>query len=327
MKNHLYKSLIILGLIIPTFLVSACSEKSEYAHLSSNSKPWLGVKVKNIQERRLSNLNIEFGIEVTKVYRNSPAEKAGLYVEDIILRINDIPINDVDKLIKIILDTENDEKVKITYLREGKELETDVTISKRQKKVYIWNNQHKNLEHFLSDDKNAWLGVSTENLTDQLRQFFKTPEYLGVLINEVVEDSPADKYGLKAGDVIIKVGKKEVEDTNDLIQAIDRYEPGEEVEVIFIRDKKEQRVTIILGKGKGRFRHHFSFRPEKFEVFIPDMKIEIPDIDFEEFEELHEKIMEEIEVNKEELNEELKELQEELKEIKIHTRHRKSITI
>jgi membrane-associated protease RseP (regulator of RpoE activity) len=333
MKYHLSKILLILGIIIPSFLFSACSEKTEYVHVSSKSKVWLGVKAKNIPQRRLDNLKLDYGLEVIKVYKDSPAEKAGLQVEDILLRVNESSVKDVDKLSEMIEDTEIDEKIKITYLRNGKELETEATISKRDRKVFVWNNKHENLEHFTSDKKHAWLGVSTDKLTDQLRQFFNVPEYLGVLVKEVVEDSPAEKSGLKAGDVIIQLGRKEIEDHNDLIRAVDRYDPGEEVEVKIIRDKKEQVLKVTLGEGKGRFRH-FSLNPEKFEIYVPEMEIEIPEIDIEipeidveELEELHEKMSEELEMHSDELNEELKELEKELKEIKIHTRHRKSVVI
>ncbi len=334
MKYNLHKSLLLLGIIIPSFLFSACSEKSEYVHISSKTKVWLGVKAKNIPERRLDNLKLDYGLEVTKVYKDSPAEKAGLQEEDILLKINGKPLNDVDELIDVIRDTEIDEKVKITYMREGKELETEVSIVKRAKRSYVWQDKHKKYEHFLSDEKHTWLGVSTEKLTEQLRAFFKVPEYLGVLVKEVVEDSPAEKHGLKAGDVITKVGKKEIEDPNDLMRAIDRYEPGEEVDVKIIRDKKEQIVKVELGERKGRFPHYFSFKPEKFEFYapeieieIPEMDITIPEIDTEELEELHEKMREELEMHTDELNEELEELNEKLKEIKIRVRHRKSIVI
>jgi C-terminal processing protease CtpA/Prc len=334
MRYHPHRSLLLLAIIIPTFLFSACSDKLEYVHISSKSKVWLGVQVKNIPERRLDNLKLDFGLEVTKVYKDSPAEKAGLQEEDIILKINGQPLKDVDKLIEIISDTEIDEKIKISYFREGKEHESEATIDKRARKAFVWKDKHQKFEHFLSDDNPAWLGVSTDKLTDQLRKFFNVPEYLGVLVKEVVEDSPAEKFGIKAGDVIIQVGKKEIEDSRDLMRAIDRYEPGEEVEVKIIRNKKEQIVKVTLDEGKGRFRQHFSFRPERFEVHvpeieieIPEMEFEIPEIDHEELRELHEKMREEIELHSDELNEELEELEKELKEIKIHTRHKKSIVI
>ena len=334
MKYNLHKSLLLLGIIIPSFLFSACSEKSEYVHISSKTKVWLGVKAKNIPERRLDNLKLDYGLEVTKVYKDSPAEKAGLQEEDILLKINGKPLNDVDELIDVIRDTEIDEKVKITYLREGKELETEASIVKRAKRSYVWQDKHKKYEHFLSDEKHTWLGVSTEKLTEQLRAFFKVPEYLGVLVKEVVKDSPAEKYGLEAGDVITKVGKKEIEDPFDLMRAIDRYEPGEEVDVKIIRDRQEQIIKVKLDERKGRFPHYFRFKPEKFEFYAPEIEIEIPEmdiaipqIDMEELEELHERMREELEMHTDELNEELEELNEKLKKIKIRARHRKSIVI
>jgi len=93
---------------------------------------------------------------------------------------------------------------------------------------------------------------------------------------------------------------------------------------------KEQIVKVTLGEGKGRFRNHFSFRPEKYEVHVPDfdieipeIDIEIPEIDIEELQEMDEKIKEEFEKQSEELDK----LKEELKGIKIHSRYNKSIVI
>jgi serine protease Do len=318
MKYDFYKSLLFIGIIIPTFLFSACSEEPEHIYVSSSPKVWLGVNAKNISERRLDNLKLDYGIEVAKVYKDSPAENAGLQEEDILLKINGNPLEDVDKMIDLVKDMEIDEKISITYLREGKELETEAIMSKRKRNTFVWNDKNKNLEHFVSDDKSAWLGISTEKLTDQLRQYFNAPEYLGVLIKEVVEESPAEKFGLKAGDVIIKVGNKEIEDSRDLRKAIDRYKPGEEVEVKIIRDKDEKILKVTLGESKGRFRQHFSFSPDRFEVDIPEI-----DIDLEELEELDERIKDEFEKH----SDELEELNRELKRIKIHTNHRESIII
>lgn len=326
MKYHFYRSLLISGIIIPTFLFSACSEKSEYIHISAKSKVWLGVHVKNIPERRMDNLKLDYGLEVTKVYKDSPAAKAGLLEDDILLKINGKSLDEVDQLIDIIDRTEVDEKINITYLREGKELETEATMSEREKKIFVWKDNHKKLEHFMSDDQSAWLGVSTDNLSEQLRQFFNVPEDCGVLVNEVVEDSPAEKFGLKAGDVIIQVDKNEIEDSRDLMRVIDHYDAGEVIEVKIIRDKKEKILKITLGEGKRKFRHHFSFEPD-IEIEIPEMDIEIPKIELEELEKINENMREEFEQHADELNLELEELNKELKKIKIRTRSKRSIVI
>ena len=68
MNYHLNKILLIFGILIPSFLLSACSDKKEIYHISAKSKVWLGLHVKNIPERRLDNLKLDFGLEVIKVY-------------------------------------------------------------------------------------------------------------------------------------------------------------------------------------------------------------------------------------------------------------------
>jgi membrane-associated protease RseP (regulator of RpoE activity) len=337
MKNPISKLLLILGMIIPSVLISACSDKKDVIHISTGSKVWLGVHVKNIPERRLTNLELDYGLEVIKVYEDSPAEKAGLKVGDILLKINGSSLEKVSDLSDLIRDKEIDDKVDITYLRNGKKLETEAVMSKRDRRIIVLDGKHKDLRYFVNDRKHAWLGVQTSNLSDQLREYFNVPDYLGILVKEVQKNSPAEKYGLKAGDIIIKFGRKEIEDTRDLYRAIDRYDPEEEVEIKIIRDKKEKVLTVTLGEGKGRFPRHYSFHPDKFEVYVPEMdieipeiEIEIPEIDIESLEELHEledRVREEMELHTDELNEELEKLEKELKEIKIHTRHRKSAVI
>ena len=340
MKYHIHKVLIILGMIIPSILISACSDKKDVIHISTGSKVWLGVHVKDIPERRLNNLKLEYGLEVIKVYKDSPAEEAGLQVEDILLKINDTPLEKVSNLSDIIGNMDIDDKVKISYIRNGEELEAAAIMSKRDRKIIVLDGKHKDLRYFASHEKHAWLGVSTTKLTNQLRQFFNVPDYLGVLVKEVKEDSPAEKSGIKAGDIIIRVDRREIEDHNDLIRAINRYDPGEEVEIKIIRDKSEETIKVTLEEGNGRIQQHFSVHPENFEVYVPEMEFDIPEMhirvpeidakSLEEMEELEERISEEVEIHSDELNEELEKLEEELeklKEIKIHTRHRKSAVI
>jgi C-terminal processing protease CtpA/Prc len=199
---------------------------------------------------------------------------------------------------------------------------------------FLFSACSKNTEHFVSDNKHPWFGVSTDKLTDQLRTFFNIPEDLGVLVTEVVEDSPAEKYGLKAGDVIIQVGKKDVKDTYTLIRALDYYDVGDEVDVKLIRNKEEKTLKVTLGEEKGRFRHQFSYEPELYEVYIPEIDIEIPpididipEIDMKKLEKFHQKIRENLEFHEDELKEKLENLNEKLKEIKIRTTHRKSIVL
>ena len=92
------------------------------------------------------------------------------------------------------------------------------------------------------------LGVS---ITDVSADDSKTKGNAGVLIDDVDEDSPAAKAGLKKGDIITKVGDKKISNAGDLTTAVRSHKPGEKVAISYLRDGKEQKVNAELGKWKG----------------------------------------------------------------------------
>jgi len=72
----------------------------------------------------------------------------------------------------------------------------------------------------------------------------------GVVVYNVVEDSPAKEAGLKKGDIIIKLGDKEVNSLADFRYELYKHEPGDEVEIVYVRDGEEKETTIKLGDGE-----------------------------------------------------------------------------
>jgi membrane-associated protease RseP (regulator of RpoE activity) len=92
-------------------------------------------------------------------------------------------------------------------------------------------------------------GLMVENLTPQLGEFFGVKNGNGVLVRSVEKGSRADKAGLRAGDVITRVGDQPVHDTSDFTHALHSHTTGS-VGVGVIRDKKEQTLTITLPERK-----------------------------------------------------------------------------
>jgi serine protease Do len=88
-----------------------------------------------------------------------------------------------------------------------------------------------------------------ENLTPQLGEFFGAKNGSGVLVRSVEKGSRADKAGLRAGDVIVRVGDQQVHDTSDFTHALHSRKAGS-VNVEVIRDKKAQTLTITLPERK-----------------------------------------------------------------------------
>lgn len=332
MKRHLLNTLIFLGIIFPSFILSGCSDKNESVYHFSGSGIWLGVQANDIPEQKLKNLNLDYGVEIRRVFENSPAEKAGLQKGDILLTINESPLTDFNKMSDIVKSMKRDEKIKITYLREGNALETTATIEENN--PVAWRKKQKEFARFISEKKYPWLGILGDNLTDQLRTYFKVPEGLGVLVKEVAENSPAEKYGIKAGDIIFRIGEKEVKDTQDLKRAIGRYNSGDDLEVKIFRNGQESTIQVTLGERERQFTPQIRIGQERFDVHIPEIKIEIPEMDIKvpeidsaEINKLDQKIRTEFEEHMQEMNERLKELKEKLQDLKLHRDYKKSNTI
>jgi serine protease Do len=92
----------------------------------------------------------------------------------------------------------------------------------------------------------GWMGVSIQSVTPELAKSFGMKEAKGALVGDVSPGSPADKAGLKRGDVIVAYDGKEIKDSNDLPRFVAETPVGKKVEVTIIRDGKEKRVPMQI---------------------------------------------------------------------------------
>ena len=94
----------------------------------------------------------------------------------------------------------------------------------------------------------GWLGVMIQQVTSDLAENFGLDRPIGALVGQVVPDSPADKAGLKAGDVIIEYNGKEVSQMSMLPAMVANTSVGEKAKLVLIRDGKKQSITVEIGK-------------------------------------------------------------------------------
>ena len=94
----------------------------------------------------------------------------------------------------------------------------------------------------------GWLGVSIQPLTPELARSFGLKEPKGVLISDVVQDSPAEKAGIQSGDIITDFAGKRVETPQDLQKVVAATEPGKAVPVAVWRDKNAKALEIRIGE-------------------------------------------------------------------------------
>jgi serine protease Do len=94
----------------------------------------------------------------------------------------------------------------------------------------------------------GWLGVMIQQVTPDLAENFGLDRPIGALVGQVVPDSPADKAGLKAGDVIIEYNGREVSQMSMLPAMVASTSVGENAKLVLIRNGKKQNITVKIGK-------------------------------------------------------------------------------
>ena len=94
----------------------------------------------------------------------------------------------------------------------------------------------------------GWLGVTIQDLDENMAKALGLKKAGGALIGSVLPDEPADKAGLRAGDVIIRVGDHDIDSASALTRSVANLKPDTKVDVVALRDGKEVKVTVKLGE-------------------------------------------------------------------------------
>ncbi|MFQ5586304.1 MAG: DegQ family serine endoprotease [Thermodesulfobacteriota bacterium] len=97
----------------------------------------------------------------------------------------------------------------------------------------------------------GWIGVGIQQVTPELAQSFGIKERKGALVSSVNEGDPADRAGIKSGDIIVAFDGKEIGEMNDLPRIVAATPPGKTVKVEIIRDGREKVVTLKVAKKRG----------------------------------------------------------------------------
>jgi serine protease Do len=220
----------------------------------SGEGSWLGVEVEDVTAQKAHELKLPgvYGALVTRVEAESPAARAGLKAGDVILDFAGERVRSVAELTRLVRETPPDRSVAVKVSRSGKTLALTAQIARRPESNFSPRIEIPpvKLPHF--DFNFAWpgrprLGILANDLTPQLAQYFGVQQGKGVLVTEVNDGSAAQKAGLKAGDVIVKVGSTEVDSVAALRSAL-RGDSNQkrQVALTIVRNRQEQKVTVDL---------------------------------------------------------------------------------
>jgi serine protease Do len=107
----------------------------------------------------------------------------------------------------------------------------------------------RGLLHLFRNDDRGRLGVSVRDVTKEFAGEKNLKSASGAYVSAVVEGSPAEKAGIVRGDVIVKFGDRKIDDSDDLVRAVGRAEPGDEVRVAVERNGETKTLTASLGEN------------------------------------------------------------------------------
>jgi len=96
----------------------------------------------------------------------------------------------------------------------------------------------------------GWLGISIQDITEDIAENLKLKDTNGALVGHVFEGDPADKAGIKTGDIIIEVAGKKIQDTHELMRIVAAQMVGEKVKVKILRDGQEKILQVTIGERK-----------------------------------------------------------------------------
>src|SRR3990172_4411882 len=96
-----------------------------------------------------------------------------------------------------------------------------------------------------SASKAGYLGVQVQDLTRRLKTAMDLEGVEGALVNRVEDDSPADKAGIRKGDVIVQVGRNDTPDAAGLTGTVRKLKPGDKASIVVVRDGDRHTLTVV----------------------------------------------------------------------------------
>jgi len=249
--------------------------------LDGDGGSWLGVETQEVTSEKAKSLKLssERGALIGKVLPDSPASKAGLKENDVVTEINGQPVEGTAQFRRVIREIPGGRNVQLSVWRDGKQQNITATLGKSEERH---NTMMKAMPqgfafrvpempeipeiHNFDWDGSRFLGgkprlgIDTEDLTGQLGAYFGVPEGEGILVRNVNADSPAEKAGVKTGDVITTFNGERIRTAGELREKLAGIEGGKSVTLGLLRNKSEIKLTVELPAPGPKEKRKVAFR-------------------------------------------------------------------
>ncbi len=227
---------------------------------------YLGIGGKDVVDAdRAKSLNLKEarGVEVTNVVDDSPAAKAGFKEGDVVWEYNGQAVEGFMQLTRLIQETPAGRQVKVVVMRNGTAQTLTPTVEARkgmtmEGRTFVMPEIPRfpeitippiEIPRFQQLYRSPMLGIEGESLgqEDQFADFLGVKD--GVLVKSVMKNSAAEKAGIKAGDVIVKVDDTKVSSTREITSALRASRSKNTVTITVVRNKHEMPLTVTIEAG------------------------------------------------------------------------------
>ena len=202
------------------------------------SRGKLGVLIQDVSQQLADSFNLPGpkGALVSNVEKDSAADNAGLKRGDVIIGFNGVSVYESSDLPPLVGNTEIGKRVPLTLIRAGKEKVFNVVVGQLDKK--------KSSAAAISKRSKDTFGVVVGSLDDEQRKAIRSDK--GVVVNQVMGDSLAEKAGIKINDIIISFNNTEISSGDELKKAIKSAPKGRSVPVLVIRDNSARYIPVHI---------------------------------------------------------------------------------
>lgn len=253
--------------------------------MDGDGSGWLGVEAHEVTADKAKELKLpaERGVVLGKIVPDSPAARAGLKENDVVTEINGQRVEGAAQFRRMVHEIPAGRSIQLTVWRDGRSQSVNATLGKSEERHHglkmlaprpgTFTFRMPDMPVIPDIPSMDWnggmligghprLGIDAEDLNGQLGAFFGAPDGEGILVREVNAGSPAEKAGVKAGDVITSLNGDRIRSVGELREKLSgkRDEKDRTVKLGILRNKSAITLTVELPEQAARAKRVISHR-------------------------------------------------------------------
>lgn len=196
---------------------------------------FMGIRLQELNKALAQGLDlkVDSGILVTEVIKDSPAEKAGLQKNDVIVEFDGKPVRDDGRFRLIVANTEVGARTPLVVVRGDKRRELTITLGERPREEALAVAPQK---------ENRWLGLQVDEVTNGGEE--------GVRVVDIQDASPAARAGIRTGDVITEIYSRKVTNLRDYVEVSEKLKDRKDPIAFLVRRDRTSRYIPVVPETK-----------------------------------------------------------------------------